>query len=723
MMNHTFLKKYNCFSLILTFALVVVSAAEPVLAAKPATLMPPSTISAQAISQTVINLTWGDNNTSENGYSIERKTAQQINFSVVVNTDANITSFTDNTLTSGTTYQYRIRAFKTQKNTISYSNYSSIASATTLAGDIISPTISLYSPTDNSSYNTAQTVTVKANVSDNVDISKVEIFDNSILLSTLNSAPFNFNFPVDSSKNGTHVFTAKAYDSNNNGSISNNVTIEVAIDDVAPNVSISNPVNGVTYTAEQSVNISAAASDNVGIVKVEFYDNGILRSTDMEAPFSFGWAVTGADNGAHAWNAIAYDGAGNQATAPLINVEVNIVNDNVPVSPEQVVDAGMLGPNSALQMKGRMTEYNGTRAMIYSQGFTGQKWLYLWTDAGEESWLYLPGLDNDMIFNGEYVFTAANEFWLFSSNGSPAFGVQGAPAVARRYQLSGNGSLPNTAVLAETQSFGDQSTAAGSLIRLQSGALVAAWYSMPINSTVKTATVNFAYRGINGVWTVPANNISVDAWPNHWHRLTLAQHPVDGGIWAFSKGDGFEEIWAVHMTETADGLSFDWVNNQFISQTLDGLDGPEGELPSLVAIPDSFKGKLLLAYQNHDFKIFSASPFVKGAKVSIARIDAGGSRDFIRFPAYVERVHGLGGIVVKPDALWLAYRPIDQSTFAYNDVYANHYSLDTWENPQFIGTTYTNGNLHNRALMAYGTDRAQFAISLGDYNIHLFTLD
>jgi uncharacterized delta-60 repeat protein len=76
------------------------------------TLIAPTGLAASAPNSQQVNLTWTDTSGSETGYKIERCTGAGCTFSgtEMVTAAANATSFSDTTVTSGTTYQYRIRA-------------------------------------------------------------------------------------------------------------------------------------------------------------------------------------------------------------------------------------------------------------------------------------------------------------------------------------------------------------------------------------------------------------------------------------------------------------------------------------------------------------------------------------------------------------------------------------------------------------------------------------
>ncbi|GAA5437913.1 DVUA0089 family protein [Deinococcus aquaticus] len=78
-------------------------------------------------------------------------------------------------------------------------------------------------------------------------------------------------------------------------------------------------VSPATLVNAGTATFTAATSDESGISKVEFYDNGTLVTADTAAPYEASKAYAFADNGAHTIMVKAYDGSGNIATktAPL----------------------------------------------------------------------------------------------------------------------------------------------------------------------------------------------------------------------------------------------------------------------------------------------------------------------------------------------------------------------------------------------------------------------
>ncbi len=93
-------------------------------------------------------------------------------------------------------------------------------------------------------------------------------------------------------------------------------------DIIAPTVAMTAPANGATVSGA-AVTVSATASDNVGVVGVQFkLDGANLGAEDTSSPYSISWDSTTASNGSHAITATARDAAGNTATSTGVSVTV-----------------------------------------------------------------------------------------------------------------------------------------------------------------------------------------------------------------------------------------------------------------------------------------------------------------------------------------------------------------------------------------------------------------
>jgi chitinase len=80
-------------------------------------------------------------------------------------------------------------------------------------------------------------------------------------------------------------------------------------------VSISSPVAGATVSG--SVPVSATASDNVGVTRVEFSVDGGVAATSTAAPYGFTWDASTAAPGAHTIAATAFDASGNRTSSSV----------------------------------------------------------------------------------------------------------------------------------------------------------------------------------------------------------------------------------------------------------------------------------------------------------------------------------------------------------------------------------------------------------------------
>lgn len=109
-------------------------------------------------------------------------------------------------------------------------------------------------------------------------------------------------------------------------------TISVVADTHPPTVGLTSPGRDELINSEKTVVISAVASDNVGVVKVWFIQNGVVVSTDTVEPYSYDWTPTARENGTHSWTATAFDAVGNWSASIPVSVTV-AVDGTSPIAP------------------------------------------------------------------------------------------------------------------------------------------------------------------------------------------------------------------------------------------------------------------------------------------------------------------------------------------------------------------------------------------------------
>jgi hypothetical protein len=92
------------------------------------------------------------------------------------------------------------------------------------------------------------------------------------------------------------------------------------VDAQAPTVSIASPAQGATVSGLASIDV--AASDNVGVTRVELRVNGATVASDTVAPYGFAWDTSAVANGSATLVAYAYDAAGNASASSPVAVTV-----------------------------------------------------------------------------------------------------------------------------------------------------------------------------------------------------------------------------------------------------------------------------------------------------------------------------------------------------------------------------------------------------------------
>ncbi|PYQ24502.1 MAG: hypothetical protein DMF81_05220 [Acidobacteria bacterium] len=141
-----------------------------------------------------------------------------------------------------------------------------------------------------------------------------------------------------------------------------------APDTVPPTTSITAPASGATVGGTTTV--SASASDNIGVTKVEFYVDAALKATDTTSPYSFAWDTTAYAAGSHGLVSKAYDAAGNVGTSATVTVTVSNTGP---------VTVFYDGAESA------------TTSLTFSSTTTDTQWFRNSTSAYAGSWRYRAG--------------------------------------------------------------------------------------------------------------------------------------------------------------------------------------------------------------------------------------------------------------------------------------------------------------------------------------------
>jgi hypothetical protein len=181
-------------------------------------------------------------------------------------------------------------------------------------GDTTAPTVSA------AEAGTAGTITLSATASDNVGVTNVEFYVDGVLKGADASNPYAITLDSTTLTNASHALTAKAFDAAGNSTTSAAVNFTIAnptSDTTAPSVTAAESGSSGTIT------LSATATDNVAVTKVEFLVDGVLKGSDTTSPYSLPLDSTTLSNASHSLTAKAYDAANNVGTSAAVAFTVN----------------------------------------------------------------------------------------------------------------------------------------------------------------------------------------------------------------------------------------------------------------------------------------------------------------------------------------------------------------------------------------------------------------
>ncbi len=129
----------------------------------------------------------------------------------------------------------------------------------------------------------------------------------------------------------TYNYRVRSLDLAGNSTTSGNFTFRTGIaDTTAPTVALTAPATGVTVS--NTVNLTATASDNVGVAGVKFFVDGAEVFDDTTSPYAYSWDTTWTANGSYGVSAQARDAAGNLRWSSTNTLVVNNPVGALPVA-------------------------------------------------------------------------------------------------------------------------------------------------------------------------------------------------------------------------------------------------------------------------------------------------------------------------------------------------------------------------------------------------------
>ncbi|MDP1679825.1 MAG: S8 family serine peptidase [Candidatus Nitrotoga sp.] len=177
---------------------------------------------------------------------------------------------------------------------------------TAISLDTQAPAILITSPVGSK---VAGNVPVDVNYSDNVGVTRAELYINGQKFATDDNAPFAFAWDTSALMNGAYTLVAYAYDAAGNTGVSPTVSVTVGSDTVVPVISSFNLVDGMTVSNKQAIKVTA--TDNQSVAKIVLSIDGKQVAVAYGSSLSYNWNTRNIAKGAHIATAQAYDAANN----------------------------------------------------------------------------------------------------------------------------------------------------------------------------------------------------------------------------------------------------------------------------------------------------------------------------------------------------------------------------------------------------------------------------
>lgn len=272
---------------------------------------------------------------------------------------------------------FRLESSDTNGNSLAYTF--ELPATGQPAADTQAPTASITSPLQSALV--SKTITVNATATDNVGVTKVELYKDSSLVASDAITPFSFSWDSMSVSDGPHSLVVKAYDAA--GNKGNSDPVSIVVDNTAPSISLTSPTSGATVSG--TVALAADASDANQISLVEFFDETAKSlGIDNSAPYSISWDSTTIANGTHSLYAKAADMAGNIKTSANISITVNnqiVARSKISLSPTVFGFSAVSG--GATPQPQNLTITNTGNGTLNWSGATDQSWCHITPISGQ----------------------------------------------------------------------------------------------------------------------------------------------------------------------------------------------------------------------------------------------------------------------------------------------------------------------------------------------------
>jgi thermitase len=169
------------------------------------------------------------------------------------------------------------------------------STTTTVIADTQAPTISITSPTGGK---VNSVVPVDVQYSDNVGVTRAELYVNGSKIATDDTSPFAFAWDTSTYGDGTHTLVAKAYDAAGRVGTSSSVSVSIGNDITAPTIGSFSLTDGMTISPTRQT-ISVSTTDNQSVAKISLVIDGKEVAIAYGSSLSYSWNTRKVAKGAH----------------------------------------------------------------------------------------------------------------------------------------------------------------------------------------------------------------------------------------------------------------------------------------------------------------------------------------------------------------------------------------------------------------------------------------
>ncbi|MBL4672768.1 MAG: carboxypeptidase regulatory-like domain-containing protein, partial [Arenicella sp.] len=192
------------------------------------------------------------------------------------------------------------------------------------------PEISIIeAPVDGASVIEGTNLSIRVSANDDVQVTQVELLVNGEVVQTRFNSPYSFSFitPLLDSITNPVPILLRATDSQGQTTQTTPQTIVVIRDD-PPTVDLTAPLVDAQIVEGSLVTLSATASDDVGIARVDFFEGASLLGSDATAPYELTQRLASGTNGSIvSYTAVAVDTLAQEAQS---SVNIIRLDDLVP---------------------------------------------------------------------------------------------------------------------------------------------------------------------------------------------------------------------------------------------------------------------------------------------------------------------------------------------------------------------------------------------------------